>query len=78
MGLAILLLLQQHAGSLAAEQIAAHLGDPLDKVNAALRQLRDRGAVDVLAVGEIEGHATPAASYWRLTEQGRDELARLR
>jgi len=75
--LAILLLLQQH-DSLAASQVAEHLGDPLDAVNATLRRLRDRGAVDVLAVGELEGHTTEAASYWRLTNQGRDELARLR
>lgn len=57
--------------------VAAHLGDRLDHVNAALRQLRDRGAVDVLAVGELEGHSSSAASYWRLTDQGREEFARL-
>ena len=74
MDLAILLLLQQH-NSLAASQVAEHLGDPLDAVNATLRRLRDRGAVDVLAVGQLEGHTTEAASYWRLTDQGRDELA---
>ena len=77
MELAILLLLQRH-DSLAADQIAAQLGDPLDAVNAILRRLRDRGSVDALAVGEIEGHTSTAASYWRLTDQGRDELAELR
>jgi hypothetical protein len=43
--LAILQLLAQHE-SLAAEQIAAHLGDPLDAVNTTLRQMRDRGGGD--------------------------------
>ena len=42
----------------------------------ALRRLRDRGLVDVVAVGELQGHSTNAASYWRLTDAGRDELAR--
>ncbi len=75
MELAILILLGQH-GSLAAEQIAAHLDDPLEDVNATLRSLRDRGLVDVLSVGELEGHRTRAASYWRLTNEGHAELAR--
>lgn len=73
----ILLLLEQH-GSLAAEQIASHLGDPLATVNAGLRTLRDRGLIDVLSVGELEGHSTRAASYWRLTDAGREELGRPR
>lgn len=77
MNLAILLLLAQHE-SLAAEQIAEELADPLDAVNATLRQMRDRGAMDVLSIGELEGHRTRPASYWRLTDQGRDELAKLR
>lgn len=74
---AILLVLEQH-DSLAAEQIAAHLGDSLASVNAGLRDLRDRGLIDVLSVGELEGHRTRAASYWRLTDAGREELRRSR
>ena len=73
--IAILLALAQHA-SLAAEQIAAHLRDPVDDVQLALRRLRDRGLVDVLAVGELQAHSTNAAAYWRLTEDGRRELRR--
>jgi predicted ArsR family transcriptional regulator len=73
---AILTLLARH-GSLAAEQVAAQLGDPRETVNNALRRFRDRGLVDVLAVGELEGHSTNAASYWRLTDEGRSHLARL-
>ena len=74
MELAILIVLAQH-GSLAADQIAAHLGDSIDDVNLTLRRLRDGGLVDVLAVGELEAHVTTAAAYWRLTEAGRSELA---
>ena len=77
MELAILLLLEQHE-SIAADQIAAQLGDPLVSVNAGLRNLRDRGLIDVLSVGELEGHSTRAASYWRLTEKGREELRKSR
>jgi DNA-binding PadR family transcriptional regulator len=47
-------------------------------VRNALTDLRDGGLVDVLSVGELEGHSTRAASYWRLTEKGRAELERLR
>lgn len=75
MELAILITLAQH-GPLAADRIAAQLEDPLGEVQAALRRLRDRGLVDVVAVGELQGHSTNAASYWRLTDAGRDELAR--
>jgi predicted ArsR family transcriptional regulator len=73
----ILALLEQH-GSLAYEQIAAHLHEPSDAVRNALVSLRDRGLVDVLSVGELEGNVTRAASYWRLTDAGRAELARRR
>jgi predicted ArsR family transcriptional regulator len=73
----ILELLGQH-GSLGADQVAAHLGKPLDAVNERLRDMRDRGLVDALAVGALEGNLTTAASYWRLTDQGRNELARRR
>ena len=71
----ILELLGQH-GSLGADQVAAHLGRDLDSVNGRLRGMRDRGLVDVLAVGELEGNLTTAAAYWRLTGKGREELAR--
>ena len=73
----ILALLEQH-GSLAYDQVAALLHEPPDQVRNDLASLRDRGLVDVLAIGELEGHNTRASSYWRLTERGRDELARRR
>jgi predicted ArsR family transcriptional regulator len=73
----ILELLEQH-GSLAYEQIAAQLHRPPDLVRNVLAHLRDAGFVDVLSVGELEGNVTRAASYWRLTDAGRGELARLR
>jgi predicted ArsR family transcriptional regulator len=70
----ILALLEQR-GALAYEQVAAHLQERPDIVRNALTDLRNRGLVDVLSVGELEGHTTRAASYWRLTDAGRDELA---
>jgi predicted ArsR family transcriptional regulator len=73
----ILELLEQH-GSLGYEQVAAHLHKPPDAVRNALGSLRDRGFIDVLSVGELEGQVTRAASYWRLTDDGRAELARRR
>jgi predicted ArsR family transcriptional regulator len=73
----ILALLERH-GSLGYEQIAAHLNEPPDAVRNALVSLRDRGLVDVLSVGELEDNVTRAASYWRLTDAGRAELARRR
>ena len=73
----ILELLEQH-GSLAAEQIAAQLGVPSDEVRVALADLRYRGLVDVFGVGQLEGNLTKAAAYWRLTDQGRAEVERLR
>ena len=75
MELAILITLAQR-GPLAANQIAAQLEDPLGEVQKALRRLRDRDLVDVVAVGELQGHSTKAAAFWRLTDAGRDELAR--
>jgi len=69
--LAILITLAQH-GPLAADRIAAQLEDPPGEVQVALRRLRDRGLVDVVAVGELQGHSTNAASYWRLTDAGRE------
>jgi predicted ArsR family transcriptional regulator len=71
----ILALLEEH-GSLAHEQIAAHLHERPDAVRNTLSSLRERGLVDALTVGELEGETNRAASYWRLTEQGREELAR--
>jgi DNA-binding PadR family transcriptional regulator len=47
-------------------------------VRNALTDLRERRLVDVLSVGELEGHNTRAAAYWRLTDEGRAELARRR
>lgn len=73
----ILELLEQH-GSLAYDQIAALLGEWPDVVRSALSQLRDDGLIDVLPVGALEGNLTRATSYWRLTDAGRTELARLR
>jgi len=64
-------LLGQH-GSLGYEQIAALLEKRPGEVRQALERLRERGLVGVLAVGELEGHSTRAASYWRLTDAGRD------
>ena len=74
---AVLELLEQH-GSLAYDQIAALLHEPPDQVRNVLADLRERGFVDVLAVGELEGNRTRASSYWRLTDAGREELARSR
>ena len=73
----ILALLEQH-GSLGYEQIAAHLGRPPDAVRNALTSLSERGLIHVLSVGELRGQPRNAASYWRLSDAGRTELARLR
>jgi DNA-binding transcriptional ArsR family regulator len=54
----ILALLEEH-GSLAHEQIAAHLRKPPDAVGNTLLSLRDRGLVDVLSVGALEGGNHP-------------------
>jgi hypothetical protein len=43
---------------------------------SALANLRDPGLVGVLSLGELEGHQTRAAACWRLTDDGREELAR--
>ena len=77
MDASILALLEEH-GSLAYDQIAVMLDERADNVRDVLTRLRERGLADVLAVGELEGHRTRAASYWRLTDAGRAELARLR
>jgi predicted ArsR family transcriptional regulator len=73
----ILALLEQE-GSLAYDQVAAMLDQRPDAVRNVLTRLREGGLVDVVAVGELEGHSTRAASYWRLTDAGREELSRLR
>jgi DNA-binding transcriptional ArsR family regulator len=72
-----ILALLEHHGSLGYEQ-TAHLGEPPDAVRNALTDLRERGLIDVLSVGELQGQLTAAASYWRLSDAGRAELARLR
>jgi len=73
----ILELLADHA-SLGYEQTAAQLGAQPDEVRSALADLRDSGLVDVLSVGDLDARTTKAASYWRLTDAGRGELARRR
>ncbi len=73
----ILALLEQH-GALAAEQVAAHLNQPTDAVQTALWGLHERGLVDVFGVGDLKDNFTRAVAYWRLTDDGRAELARLR
>jgi predicted ArsR family transcriptional regulator len=73
----ILELLAGHE-SLGYEQIAAQLGARPDDVRSALADLRDSGFVDVLRVGDLQRQTTKAASYWRLTDAGRRELARRR
>jgi predicted ArsR family transcriptional regulator len=70
----ILELLEKH-GSLAYEQIAAHLRFPPDQVRNELTSLRERGLVDVLRVGDGQPNG-PA--YWFLTGAGHEELARRR
>jgi predicted ArsR family transcriptional regulator len=70
----ILEVLEQH-GSLAYEQIAAHLRFPPDQVRNVLTSMRERGLVDVLRVGEGQSNG-PA--YWFLTAGGHEELARRR
>ena len=73
----ILELLERH-GSLAYEQIAAHLHEPPDAVRNELTAMRGRGLVNVLPVGELERNVTRAPAYWTLTDNGREELARRR
>ncbi|MDX6399933.1 MAG: hypothetical protein QOF27_539 [Gaiellaceae bacterium] len=73
-----ILALLEHDESLGYEQIAFRLNEPPEKVRSALTALRRRRFVDVLGVSEVVGHTTAAKAYWRLTELGRAELARLR
>jgi len=72
----ILALLEQH-DSLGYEQISVQVDEPPNVVRSALSDLRASGFVDLLGFGELEAHATNA-SYWRLTDAGRSELARRR
>jgi predicted ArsR family transcriptional regulator len=58
------------------DEIATVLGERPDAIRSTLTNLRERGLVRALSVGEIQAHRTDASSYWRLTEKGRDELAR--
>jgi DNA-binding PadR family transcriptional regulator len=74
---AILALLEQNE-SLGFEQIALYLDEAPEQVRSALTTLRRRRFVDVLGVSEVIGHTTAAVAYWRLTELGQAELARLR
>jgi predicted ArsR family transcriptional regulator len=71
----ILALLAQHE-SLAYEQIAAELEEQPERVWAALHNLRERGLVEAIPVGRLEGQLTTAVSYWRLTSEGRSRTAR--
>ena len=73
----VLELLERH-GSLTYEQVAVNLDERADAVRNALADLRDRGLIAVLSVGELVGNLTNAAAYWRLTPAGRAELARMR
>jgi predicted ArsR family transcriptional regulator len=75
----ILALLEQHE-SLGFDQIVAQLREPPDAVRSALVDLREGGLVGVLNIGETEGHTKTGAgaSYWGLTDRGRQELARRR
>jgi len=67
----VLELLELH-GSLAYEQVAAHLGLPPDQVRNQLTSLQERGLVEVLRVGRGQPNG-PA--YWSLTGEGYEALA---
>jgi predicted ArsR family transcriptional regulator len=73
-----ILTLLEERGSLGYDEIAAVLEEPPDLVREALSRLRGLGFVDAMAVGELEAHLTRSASYWRVTEEGRNELKNLR
>jgi Mn-dependent DtxR family transcriptional regulator len=60
----ILKLLGRH-GSLGYEEIASLLNARPGEVRQALERLRERGLVGVVALGELEGHSTRAASCSR-------------
>lgn len=67
---AILELLADHDW-LVYEQVAELAGERPKEVRETLERLRERGLVNVLPVGVLEGPRTRSASYWRLTEDGR-------
>jgi predicted ArsR family transcriptional regulator len=69
----ILALLERH-GSLAYEQIAALLRERPDGVRNTLAELRARGLIGALEVG----NRANAATSWTLTDSGRAALAALR
>ena len=73
----ILALLERH-GSLAYEQIASMLSERPDSVRKALAQLRDRGLIGAVTVGDLVGNRTNAATSWRLTDSGRAALGESR
>jgi hypothetical protein len=73
----ILELLEEY-GSLGYEQITALVGAPPQVVRGALAELLESEMVDVVSVGDVQGHKTEAAVYWRLTEKGRQEIVRRR
>ena len=73
----ILELLEEY-GSLGYERITALVGAPPQVVRSALADLLESGMVDVVGVGDVQGHKTEATVYWRLTEEGRQEIVRQR
>jgi DNA-binding transcriptional ArsR family regulator len=73
----ILELLEEY-GSLGYEQITELVGAPPQVVRSALAELLETGMLDVVHVGEVQGHKTEAAVYWRLAEKGRQEIVRRR
>ena len=73
----VLVLLEAH-GSLAHEQVAAHLDERPDAARSVLQSLRTQGFIEALVLGKpAESMMTPVA-YWRLTERGREQLGRRR
>jgi predicted ArsR family transcriptional regulator len=76
-GLTILFELAEHE-PLTVDQLAEQLSENPLAVEAVLRELRGQGLVEVLAAGEVEGHAREAPSYWLLTDEGRAHVDRHR
>jgi DNA-binding transcriptional ArsR family regulator len=60
--LAILALLEQH-GSLAYEQVTAHLGEPPNAVRSTLQATRERGLIDALGSDSSRGRSL--TMMWR-------------
>jgi predicted ArsR family transcriptional regulator len=58
------------------DEIATVLGERPDAIRSTLVDLRERGLVQALSIGEIEAHRRDGSAYWRLTEKGRGELSR--